>query len=138
MTISPSPLQFFMKVLLRDSMNRFLFFTSLIFLVACQPIKAPRGNLLTDNEISQLKIGSTKAAQALDICGSPSLFKDNNTWIYIGGIGAEHTLKTHEISKKRVVKLIFNKKGILKKIDVSTPDDSQITMDSETTHFFEK
>lgn len=119
-------------------MNRFLLFTSFIFLIACQPIKAPRGNLLTDDELSQLKIGKTKTAQVLDICGSPSLFKDNHTWIYIGGIGAEHTLKTHEISNKRVVKLIFSEKGLLKKIEVSTPNEQQPTLNSETTHFFEK
>jgi len=109
-----------------------LFFFSL-FLVSCEPFVNSRGNVVAVKEVGSFVIGQTTMEDVLRSCGSPSLHKDNFTWIYIGEISEEISFYGTKVKDRSVVKLIFDKNKVLKDKMVFHPSGGKYSFDEEFT-----
>jgi outer membrane protein assembly factor BamE (lipoprotein component of BamABCDE complex) len=71
-------------------------------------------------------VGRTTMDEVLEKCGTPSLHKDNYTWIYIGQKVEENNFKDIKQIYRFVVRMTFDEAKVLKsieKIDPSKNDD---------------
>jgi outer membrane protein assembly factor BamE (lipoprotein component of BamABCDE complex) len=66
-------------------------------------------------------------------CGTPSLHKNNFTWIYIGGHAEEVAFKDIEIKDRSVIKLIFDENKVLKDKIITHPTKEDYNFDEEVT-----
>ncbi len=113
-------------------LKRCLFFF-LLFLVSCEPFVNSRGNVVIKKEIDSFVIGRTTMADVLKSCGSPSLHKDNFTWIYIGGRSEEVSFHGTQLKDRSVIKLIFDKNQILKNKVILHPSNKECSFDEGFT-----
>jgi outer membrane protein assembly factor BamE (lipoprotein component of BamABCDE complex) len=105
---------------------------ALLCLVACQPRTSSRGNVIVEESFSSFVVGKTTANEILEKCGTPSLHKNNYSWIYIGSKVEEDIFNHVKPTYKFIVKMTFDDNGILKNIEKI--DDSKDTkMDEEVT-----
>ena len=109
-----------------------LFFFSL-FLVSCEPFINSRGNVVAEKEIGSFIVGKTTMEDVLRSCGSPSLHKDNFTWIYIGGRSEEVSFSGVQLKDRSVIKLIFDKNKVLKDKVMIRPSNEKYSFDEEFT-----
>ena len=109
-----------------------LFFFSL-FLVSCEPFVNSRGNVVAEKEIGSFIVGKTTMEDVLRSCGSPSLHKDNFTWIYIGGRSEEVSFSGVQLKDRSVIKLIFDKNKVLKDKVMIRPSNEKYSFDEEFT-----
>lgn len=107
---------------------------SLLFLASCEPIVNSRGNVIAIKQIDNFVIGKTTMEDVLKSCGTPSLHKNNFTWIYIGGHSKEVAFNSVEIKDRSVVKLIFNEDRTLKDKIVTRPTKEDFHFDEEVTN----
>ena len=107
---------------------------SLLFLASCEPIVNSRGNVIAIKQIDNFVIGKTTMEDVLKSCGTPSLHKNNFTWIYIGGHSEEVAFKNVEIKDRSVVKLIFDENKTLKDKIVTHPAKEDLYFDEEVTN----
>lgn len=114
-----------------------LFLVSL-FLVSCEPFVNSRGNVVIGKEVDSFIIGRTTMEDVLRSCGSPSLHKDNFTWIYIGGRSEEVSFKGIQMKERSVIKLIFDRNKVLKDKIVIHPSDKESSFDEEVTNLITK
>lgn len=98
----------------------------LCILCSCQPKSDLRGNLALIENMNKLVIGQTTAADVLQICGSPSLRKNDLVWIYATWKSEETAFKSIENKNQSVIRITFDNKGILKLIEPlkSSPNSS--------------
>jgi outer membrane protein assembly factor BamE (lipoprotein component of BamABCDE complex) len=102
--------------------------------MSCQPQVNFRGNLIVEESFNTFIIGKTTTSDVLKKCGTPSLRKDNFSWIYIGYREEEDTLKNIKRVYEFIVKMIFDQSGILKSIEKVDPkNNADILMDEEFT-----
>lgn len=113
---------------------REFFFVSLLCLVACEPFVNSRGNVIAIKQIDSFTIGKTTMEDVLKTCGTPSLHKDNFTWIYIGGRSEEVSFKDVEMKNRSIIKLFFDKNKVLKNTVVTHPANSTYNFDDENTN----
>ena len=109
-----------------------LFLVSL-FLVSCEPFVNSRGNVVAAKEFGSFVIGRTTMEDVLRSCGSPSLHKDNFTWIYIGGRSEEVSFGGIQLKERSVIKLIFDKNKILRNKIIIHPMKEKYSFDEEFT-----
>ena len=69
----------------------------------------------------------------LKSCGTPSLHRDNFTWIYIGGRSEETSFEGVEMKNRIVIKLTFDTNKVLKNKEVIRPSSNKFSFDEETT-----
>ena len=109
---------------------------SLMFatLIGCESTINARGNNLFFENMQQFKVGKTTAQEIVDICGSPSLQQDNLNWIYIKAESEDIAFRKVEVKNQSVVKLRFNRNGILESMEevpqaneINLPFDEDIT-----------
>lgn len=125
---------------LRNVKSREGVFGLLSFLVictACQPRVNMRGNLSLAEKIDTFKVGKTTSDDIYQACGSPTLQRGDNIWIYVGLRSEEVSFRSVEVKNKMVVRFVFDNSGILRKIErvssgksaaaVSGEADSDIT-----------
>jgi len=108
-------------------------FVSLLFLASCEPFVNSRGNVVAIKQVDSFIIGKTTMEDVLRSCGTPSLHKNNFTWIYIGGRSEEVSFKNTEIKDRYVLKLIFDKNKVLKDKIVTHPTKEDYSFDEEVT-----
>lgn len=108
-------------------------FVSLLFLASCEPFVNSRGNVVAIKQVDSFIIGKTTMEDVLRSCGTPSLHKNNFTWIYIGGRSEEVSFKNTEIKDRYVLKLIFDKNKVLKDKIVTHPTKADYSFDEEVT-----
>jgi len=108
-------------------------FVSLLFLASCEPFVNSRGNVVAIKQVDSFIIGKTTMEDVLRSCGTPSLHKNNFTWIYIGGRSEEVSFKNTEIKDRYVLKLIFDKNKVLKDKIVTHPTKENYSFDEEVT-----
>lgn len=113
---------------------REFFFVSLLCLVACEPFVNSRGNVIAIKQIDSFMIGKTTMEDVLKTCGTPSLHKDNFTWIYVGGRSEEVSFKDVEMKNRSIIKLFFDKNKVLKNTVVTHPANSTYNFDDENTN----
>lgn len=106
----------------------------MMFLSACQPFVDSRGNVVVSEHVNSFVIGKTTMDEVVRKCGTPSLHKDNFTWIYIGAKSEETSFKGIELKNQTVIKLIFDSNRILRDIKKLSPKDKDsILGDDEAT-----
>ena len=104
-------------------------------LCACQPRINARGNVALADKLETFVIGKTKASDVIEACGSPSLRKDEFTWIYIGARSEEISFREAELKDKLVVRMIFDRNGVLRSLENISQDDKnrKIRADGDQT-----
>lgn len=103
---------------------------------ACTPIQAQRGQLVTDDQLAQLKIGETAKAEVTAMLGTPTTVAafDDKQWYYIGEDTKQIGIHPPIIEDRRIVALKFDDNGTLvdKRI-LSAADAQQIAMRAGAT-----
>ncbi|MDR2106912.1 MAG: hypothetical protein LBO73_00040 [Holosporaceae bacterium] len=105
------------------------------FLIACQSAVNTRGNIEAEEYLDGFIVGKTSMNEVLSKCGTPSLHRDNYSWIYVASTTEEDIFKNITPIREFVVKLVFDKNKILKSVQkISLPKDrGDIIMDEEIT-----
>lgn len=106
-----------------------------LLLVSCQPFVNSRGNVVAEKQFESFAIGKTTMGDVLESCGTPSLHKDNFTWIYVGGRSEETSFKGVEMRDRVVIRLTFGADRILRNKEIvrSADSDGGYDFDEETT-----
>ncbi|MBQ7673291.1 MAG: hypothetical protein IJT36_02030 [Alphaproteobacteria bacterium] len=106
-------------------MKKLTAFVLLFFCVCgCQPKINSRGNITLAEKIDTFTVGKTKTTDVYNACGTPSLQKGENIWIYMGARSEEIAFRNVEMADKLTVRLTFDNKGILQKIERLSPDNN--------------
>ena len=107
--------------------KRFVHICVLAALVACTPIQAQRGQLVTDEEIAQLKPGITAKAEVTALLGTPTTIApfDDKQWYYIGEDTKQIGIHPPVPTQRRVVSLRFDDNGTLVDVKKLGKDDAQ-------------
>ena len=105
----------------------------LLCLASCEPFVNSRGNVVAEKEAVSFVVGRTTMEDVLKSCGSPSLHKDNFTWIYIGGRSEEASFRGIQMKERSVVKLIFDKNKVLKDKVIIHPTNKEYGFNEEVT-----
>lgn len=106
---------------------------SSVFLASCEPFVNSRGNVIAEKHLESFVIGQTTMEDVLESCGTPSLHRDNFTWIYLGGRSEETSFKGVEMKGRAAIKLTFDKNKVLKNKEVIRPSNGGFSFDEETT-----
>lgn len=105
---------------------------SSVLLASCEPFVNSRGNVIAERQLESLIIGQTTMEDVLRSCGTPSLHRNNFTWIYIGGRSEETSFEGIEMKNRIVIKLTFDTNKILKNKEIIRPTNG-FEFDEETT-----
>jgi outer membrane protein assembly factor BamE (lipoprotein component of BamABCDE complex) len=106
----------------------------LCFLAACEAKINSRGNNIAMEKFYSFKSGKTTTEDVLRECGTPSLHKDNYTWIYVSAKSHEKAFQDVKLKEKCVIKMVFNEKKILKSIEkIKQKQNNDILMDEDIT-----
>jgi len=89
-------------------------------LAACEARVDTRGNLPNPKDISSLKDGKVTKDEITDILGSPSSINTfgEDTWYYISEQVSTLAFFEPEVLKRQVLVLRFDKKALLKSVEV--------------------
>lgn len=101
-------------------MKRILFLViSLFALSSCKSVNM-RGSYIDDDIIRQIKSEKMSKEQLVLILGNPSIAPDYspNIWYYVGRIVKHSSFAEPVLRKQRIVKVTFNKKDIVEKMEV--------------------
>lgn len=99
-----------------------------LFVAACTPTVAQRGNMVDDERLQQLKIGTSTRSDVLGLFGTPTTQGtfDDRTWYYIGQHVEQTGVFAPDITEQRVVKLVFDPAtGTLRDMKVLGKDDAR-------------
>ena len=85
---------------------------------ACSPTVSARGNLPTDDQLSQIKPGVTDKASVTTLLGSPSSVAnfDDTTWYYISLKSEALAFFRPEARSPEVIAVVFDKDGVVKDV----------------------
>jgi outer membrane protein assembly factor BamE (lipoprotein component of BamABCDE complex) len=100
---------------------------AILLLAACTPIEAQRGQIVTDQEISQLKIGTTAKPEVTALLGTPTTVDpfDDKLWYYMGEDTKQIGIHPPVPTQRRVLALRFDDSGTLVEQKLLTKDDGQ-------------
>jgi outer membrane protein assembly factor BamE (lipoprotein component of BamABCDE complex) len=99
---------------------------------ACQPTIDSRGNVTVEESFKSFVIGKTTMDDVLTKCGTPSLHRDNYSWIYVGLKVEEDRMKNIKPFYTFIVKMTFNQNKILESIEkIDQNNLKEINMDEE-------
>lgn len=82
---------------------------------ACTPIKATHGNLLEEQRLSQIEVGTSTRDDVFRNLGSPTTVSpfDNNVWYYMGQKTEKHGIFDKEVKDEKVVVVQFDENNIV-------------------------
>lgn len=112
-----------------------------LVMAACSPIQAQRGQLVTDEELAQIKTGETAKPEVISTLGTPTSISafDENQWYYIGEDTKQSGVYNAETVTRRVVSLKFDEAGVLSDKKILGKDDGQdVAMRPGTTRVLSK
>jgi outer membrane protein assembly factor BamE (lipoprotein component of BamABCDE complex) len=106
---------------------RGLFIYGILLLAACTPIEAQRGQLVTEDQIAQLKIGTTAKPEVTALLGTPSTVDafDDKQWYYIGEDTKQIGIHPPVPTVRRVLALRFDDSGTLVEEKLLGKNDAQ-------------
>ena len=108
----------------------FLIFFTLLSIVnsSCAPISRISGYVPTETEISQLRIGSSSREDVLKQIGEPlnHNYSSTNFLFYVQKKVVSIAFLRPRVTERKVVKLTFNKRSILSRIDFADEVDSRV------------
>lgn len=107
---------------------------SSLLLASCEPFVNSRGNVVAEKQFESLVEGKTTMEDVLVSCGTPSLHRDNFTWIYLGGRSEETSFKGVEMKNRTMIRLKFDTNRILKNKEIVHPSDDEYNFNEETTY----
>ena len=103
-------------------------------LVGCESTVNNRGNRLFFENMQNFQVGKTTAQEVVDVCGSPSLQQDELNWVYIKAESEDIAFRKVEVKNQSVVKLRFNRQGILESMEeIPQANEINIPFDEEIT-----
>ena len=105
-----------------------------LFLTSCEPFINSRGNVVAVRQFESFVEGRTTMEEVLESCGTPSLHKDNFTWIYLGGKSEETSFRGVEMKDRTVIRLTFDVNRILKHKEIIHPLNDAYNFDEEATN----
>jgi outer membrane protein assembly factor BamE (lipoprotein component of BamABCDE complex) len=115
-------------------MNNYLLICGLCLLAACQPVIDSRGNVTVEESFNDFKVGKTTMSDVLKKCGTPSLHRDNHSWIYVGLKVEEDRLKRIKPFYKFIVKMTFDQSKILRSIEkINSTNLEEVLINEEIT-----
>ena len=95
--------------------TKYLFAALVATLAACTPIEAQRGQIVTDDELSHLVVGTTAKPEVLAAIGTPTSVGalDDKQWYYIGEDTKQVGIHPPVTTDRRIVALKFDENGLL-------------------------
>lgn len=103
-------------------------------LTACQPIINSRGNVTVEENLGKFVVGKTTMSDVIELCGTPSLHKDNFTWIYIGAKSEDVAFHAIAMTNRCVVKMTFDSNKVLRSVNrIPLSEDDSLLTDEEIT-----
>ncbi|MCR5225253.1 MAG: outer membrane protein assembly factor BamE [Alphaproteobacteria bacterium] len=103
-------------------------------LTSCQPFVNSRGNVTVEENLDKFVVGKTTMKDVLEMCGTPSLHKDNFTWIYIGAKSEEIAFTGVNMTNRCVVKMVFDTNKVLRSVNrIPLGEDDSLLNDEEIT-----
>ena len=96
-------------------MKRILPLLAFLFLAACTPVTANRGNLLEDYQMKEIVSGQDTKDDVIRKIGSPTAISpfNDNTWYYMGQITEKRGIFDAKVVKERIVVVNFGQDGIV-------------------------
>lgn len=88
-------------------MKIFLSLPLALFLAACTPTKATRGNLVDDYRLAEVTPGVSTASDVARVMGSPTTTDpfDPNTWYYIGQKTEKKGIFDPKVTEERIIRV---------------------------------
>ena len=92
---------------------------------ACAPKTATRGNLPTDDKLSQVTVGVHKKDDVRTLLGAPSTIGtfEDSIWYYIGRRTTQFAFFRETIIDQKVIVLFFSEQGVVERIELFDQDD---------------
>lgn len=107
---------------------------SCLLWASCEPFVNSRGNVIAEKQFESFVIGKTTMEDVLESCGTPSLHRDNFTWIYVGGKSEETSFKGIEMKDRAMVRLTFSENKVLSNKEIVRPSNNVYNFNEETTN----
>ncbi|OAN50853.1 cell envelope protein SmpA [Paramagnetospirillum marisnigri] len=103
---------------------------------ACDPIIELRGNLPPQEQIDQIKVGTTTRDDVQALLGTPSNVTPfgDETWHYISSVTHRKAFFEPEIKERKVLTVVFDRAGLVRAVDTKGLADGKqlVTVDRET------
>lgn len=109
---------------------------SALFLGACAPVMATRGNYVEDDRLQSLQLLVSTKGEVERKLGSPTTTDpfDNNKWFYIGEKTATTSFFDPDVISRKVLALTFNPDGLLQSADYIDEENAKdVEMVKKTT-----
>jgi len=102
-------------------------FAAVIALAACTPIQAQRGQMVTDDQLSHLIVGTTAKPEIVAAIGTPTTVDsfDDKRWYYVGEDTKQIGIHPPSVTNRRVVALQFDENGTLTDKKILGKEDAQ-------------
>jgi outer membrane protein assembly factor BamE (lipoprotein component of BamABCDE complex) len=109
-----------------------------IFVTACSPTVATRGNLISDAKFKQVTAEKSTRADVVNAWGPPTAVSsfDQNTWYYIGETTAQKGIFAPEVRKRRIIRISFspqNNDTVVAVADIDPKQGKDVDLVSRTT-----
>ena len=100
---------------------------ALLAISACAPVVATRGNMVDDQRLDQVQVGSTTATQIASLLGTPTAVGtfDPTIWYYIGQRMEQTAFFAPDVTMRRVVVVDFDQRGVVREVAQLGLDDGE-------------
>lgn len=104
-----------------------------LFMGACAPRVAVRGNAINIEDVATIKIGSHTRNSVFELLGSPSNQSSfgEETWYYISQLTETTAFLAAEVKERQVVMVKFDNKGVVSFVDVIDTNQAQAVIPAE-------
>ncbi|HZH27206.1 MAG TPA: outer membrane protein assembly factor BamE [Azospirillaceae bacterium] len=91
----------------------------------CADRVATHGNLVKNDRLSEVKVGTSNREEVAVVLGTPTAIStfDANTWYYIGEVTRRTAFFRPEPVERRVLTVKFDEEGVLRSVEEKTLDD---------------
>lgn len=109
----------------RAGLVAFLLLTG--FLAACSPRAATHGNLLTDGQMSEIKVGLTTKSDLVRLVGPPSAQGtfDSRVWYYIGRQVTQWAFFNPNVKQQKSIAVHFDRRDVVERVEFYGKDDTR-------------
>ena len=99
----------------------------LLFLAACAPKVATRGNLIEPEKMAQIKTGESTREDVVNKIGSPTQVStfDENTWYYFGCRTEQYSFLDPEVIEQKALEIKFNDQGVVTAMNQLDPNEAR-------------
>ncbi len=109
-----------------------------VALSACTPVKATRGNLLTEVQVQKITAGTSTREDVLSAWGPPTVVApfDNDTWYYIGERTSQEGVYAPVVLKQKIVCVKFDRSNndtVASVSEISPQEARNVVPVSQTT-----